>query len=198
MSEGQCAKADKKFGAYLVNFGQYITNRFIHSLPQDTVLGFIYIDQSVPQGERPAPTPTKKSPSRSASRSSLDSAGGADDLEGQLMAFEEKWTILNEWNDGRAQTLREVAGAWKRMEEERSDLEGWMAETEGELKKMERSPTEEVKELTGQVHRIGVRLQTLHFRLSLDWMELHFSPLKKRLCVCLFASDLSLNWEKRT
>ena len=73
------------------------------------------------------------------------------------MAFEEKWTILNEWNDTRMQTLREVMGAWNRMEEERADLEGWMAGTEEELKKMERSPTEEVKELTGQVHRIGVR-----------------------------------------
>ena len=137
--------------------------RSLPPLIQDTVLGFIYIDQSVPQGERPAPTPTKKSPSRSASRSSLDSAGGGGggevDLEGQLMAFEEKWTILNEWNDGRMQTLREVIAAWKRMEEERSDLEGWMAGTEQELKKMERSPTEEVKELTGQVHRIGVRLR---------------------------------------
>ena len=47
----------------------------------------------------------------------------------------------------------------RRMEEERADLEGWMAGTEEELKKMERSPTEEVKELTGQVHRIGVRVQ---------------------------------------
>ena len=123
------------------------------------MLGFIYIDQSVPQGERPAPTPTKKSPSRSASRSSLDSAAGDVDLEGQLMAFEEKWTILNEWNDGRAQTLREVVGGWRRMEGERADLEGWMAATEEELKGMERSPTEEVKELAGQVHRIGVRLE---------------------------------------
>ena len=75
---------------------------------QDTVLGFIYIDASAapqPGDKRPAPTPTKKSPSsRSASRSSLDSAGGSEaDLEGQLMAFEEKWTILNEWNDGRMQ-----------------------------------------------------------------------------------------------
>ena len=75
------------------------------------MLGFIYIDASAapqPGDKRPAPTPTKKSPSsRSASRSSLDSAtgggGGEADLEGQLMAFEEKWTILNEWNDGRMQ-----------------------------------------------------------------------------------------------
>ena len=145
------------------------------------MLGFIYIDQSVPQGERPAPTPTKKSPSRSASRSSLDSAGGGEvDLEGQLMAFEEKWTILNEWNDGRMQTLREVIAAWKRMEEERSDLEGWMAGTEQELKKMERSPTEEVKELTGQVHRIGVRLR---LQSSLPY-ALILSPLE--ICHCLF------------
>ena len=79
------------------------------------------------------------------------------DLEGQLMAFEEKWTILNEWNGGRMQTLREVIAVWTRLEAERADLEGWMAATEEELKKMERSPTEEVKELTGQVHRIGVR-----------------------------------------
>ena len=79
------------------------------------------------------------------------------DLEGQLMAFEEKWTILNEWNGGRVQTLREVVAAWTRLEAERCDLERWMAATEEELKKMERSPTEEVKELTGQVHRIGVR-----------------------------------------
>ena len=54
------------------------------------------------------------------------------------------------------QTMKEVICAWKRMEEERADLEGWMAGTEEELKKMERSPTEEVKELTGQVNRIGV------------------------------------------
>ena len=72
------------------------------------MLGFIYIDASAapqPGDKRPAPTPTKKSPSsRSASRSSLDSTGGSEaDLEGQLMAFEEKWTILNEWNDGRMQ-----------------------------------------------------------------------------------------------
>ena len=52
--------------------------------------------------------------------------------------------------------MKEVICAWKRMEEERADLEGWMAGTEEELKKMERSPTEEVKELTGQVNRIGV------------------------------------------
>ena len=87
--------------AYLVHFT--LPSLILH---QDTVLGFIYIDPSAPQGDRPAPTPTKKSPSsRSASRSSLDSTGGSSeaDLEGQMMAFEEKWTILNEWNDGRMQ-----------------------------------------------------------------------------------------------
>ena len=58
--------------------------------------------------------------------------------------------------------MKEVICAWKRMEEERADLEGWMAGTEEELKKMERSPTEEVKELTGQVNRIGVSMGFLY------------------------------------
>ena len=88
------------------------------------MLGFIYIDASAapqPGDKRPAPTPTKKSPSsRSASRSSLDSAtglGGSSeaDLEGQLMAFEEKWTILNEWNDGRMQVWKSNRRAYRSL-----------------------------------------------------------------------------------
>jgi hypothetical protein len=72
------------------------------------------------------------------------------------MAFEEKWTILYDWNGERMQTLQEVLGQWRKLDAERTELEAWMGNAEEELKSMERSPTEEVKELTGQVQRIGV------------------------------------------
>lgn len=89
--------------------------------------------------------------------SSSSATASEQDLEGQLMAIEERWTILSDWNEERCQTLGEVSRHWRRFEAEREAFMQWLDRAELELRNMERSPTEEVPRLETQADHIQVR-----------------------------------------
>ena len=75
-----------------------------------------------------------------------------DELEGQVMAIEERWFVLCSWLDDRGAALR------RRLEfaQETEALSEWMARAEGTLRGMEHSPTEESSKLLLQAKEIRV------------------------------------------
>eukprot|EP00094_Tigriopus_californicus_P012072 TCALIF_11665-PA protein Name:"Similar to DMD Dystrophin (Gallus gallus)" AED:0.11 eAED:0.12 QI:11/0.44/0.31/0.89/0.88/0.89/19/143/3398 len=105
--------------------------------------------------------PSSSSSSSSLSPSSVAGAGnrqsgnlkgddGSGDLEGQLMALGERWTVLCTWIEERWKFLTKVANTWKKVEKEQDILRAWLSRVEKSLRQMERSPTEDRLELEEQ------------------------------------------------
>ena len=96
--------------------------------------------------------------SKSAAKENASSASTAvHDLEGNVMAIEERWCVLCGWIDQRWKKLDDILADWKQFEADKVTLMEWFDKAEQNLKLMERSPTEETNQLLQQVKDIMVR-----------------------------------------
>lgn len=84
------------------------------------------------------------------------------DLEGYLMAIEERWFVLCSWIENRSDVLNQVLKVWSQFEDDKKSLISWLDVVERGLKKMEQSPTEEKRQLLGQAQQITVSLWISH------------------------------------
>jgi len=79
-----------------------------------------------------------------------------EDLEGHVMAMEERWCVLCDCIDRRRDALKEVLSLWLGVRKEAKELLEWMSCAEATFKKMEQSPTEETAQLMLQLEEITV------------------------------------------
>ena len=128
---------------------------FLVFFQQEIVAGFVIFEPN----EDPATTSDGGDPASSSAQTSGQNHFSEDDqdLEGQIMALDERWIVLCSWNEKRRMKLREVLNLWKSFEEERLRLSRWFDTAEDAFRVMERSPTEETNELLLQATEITVR-----------------------------------------
>ena len=100
------------------------------------------------------------------------------DLEDQLMALGERWSILCTWVEERSQTIEALKEDLRQLEVQRLNLTEWMAGAEHDLKHMEQQPCHSQSE-------IGAQLQKLKVGQNLGTMLLLTFALKK---------EENLNW----
>ena len=132
---------------------QQLNPNFFPTLFQEIVAGFVIFEPN----EEPATT-SSSSVSQSSSNQNHGGTSADDDqdLEGQIMALDERWIVLCTWNEKRKTKLREVIHLWKPFEDERLRLSRWIDTAEEAFRVMERSPTEETNELLVQATEITV------------------------------------------
>ena len=78
------------------------------------------------------------------------------DLEGQLMALGERWTVLCTWVEERAEILRITRDELELLEREKDRLIKWLDLRESALREMDRNPSENHEELGRQGRLIAV------------------------------------------
>lgn len=89
------------------------------------------------------------------SKPDQDGGGGSSsehDLEGHVMAIEERWFVLCRWIEERGRALHRCLEFAK----EKEQLIEWLKNAEQTLRGMEQRPTEETSELLNQVKQIMV------------------------------------------
>lgn len=121
---------------------------FTYSL-QDTVQSisnFIYVETEA---------------NRSNGNEDKASKEGEVDLEGQLMALGERWTVLCTWVEEKAQILRITRDELELLESEKERLTGWLDKREGVLREMDRNPSDSREDLLRQGQLIAVSLFNL-------------------------------------
>ena len=79
------------------------------------------------------------------------------DLEGQLMALGERWTVLCTWVEERAEILRITRDELELLEREKERLTGWLDKRENALRDMDRNPSDNPEDLLRQGQLIAVR-----------------------------------------
>ena len=79
------------------------------------------------------------------------------DLEGQLMALGERWTVLCTWVEERAEILRITRDELELLEREKERLNEWLDDRECVLREMDRNPSDNQDELIRQGQLITVR-----------------------------------------
>ncbi len=81
---------------------------------------------------------------------------GDHDFEGQLMAVEERWTVLCDCIENRRASLERLRGLWNALDATKCELSDFIGCAEKSLRQMERSPTEEKDVLVQQLGEIAV------------------------------------------
>ena len=79
------------------------------------------------------------------------------DLEGQLMALGERWTVLCTWVEERAEILRITRDELELLEREKDRLTGWLDKRENALRDMDRNPSDNPEDLLRQGQLIAVK-----------------------------------------
>lgn len=107
--------------------------------------------------------PNKSIGDASGNRSKSEESGGSgeQDLEGQLMALGERWTVLCTWVEERAEILRITRDELELLEREKERLILWLDQSEGALREMDRHPREHKEELVRQGQLIAVGKEVL-------------------------------------
>ncbi len=125
---------------------------------QDTVhsiSNFIYVETDSTRG-------ANNSPDKGQTQSSpKDSNHSEVDLEGQLMALGERWTVLCTWVEERAEILRITRDELELLQREMEGLTAWLDKRENVLRDMDRHPNDNREDLTRQGQLIAVRLLLL-------------------------------------
>ncbi len=81
---------------------------------------------------------------------------GEQDLEGQLMALGERWSVLCTWVEERAEILRITRDELELLEKEKTRLCSWLDRREEDLRAMDRNPSEDSEQLSRQGQLISV------------------------------------------
>ena len=80
------------------------------------------------------------------------------DLEGQLMALGERWTVLCTWVEERGEILRITRDELGLLESEKKRLNEWLERSESSLREMDRNPSDNRDNLLQQAQTVAVRL----------------------------------------
>ena len=78
------------------------------------------------------------------------------DLEGQLMALGERWTVLCTWVEERAEILRITRDEFELLEREKDRLTVWLDKRGNALREMDRNPSDNPDDLLLQGQLIAV------------------------------------------
>ena len=78
------------------------------------------------------------------------------DLEGQLMALGERWTVLCTWVEERGMRLSCIRDELELLEREKERLTAWLDKREGVLREMDRNPSDCRDDLLRQGQLIAV------------------------------------------
>ena len=78
------------------------------------------------------------------------------DLEGQLMALGERWTVLCTWVEERAEILRITRDELELLEREKDRLTVWLDKRGNALREMDRNPSDNPDDLLLQGQLIAV------------------------------------------
>ena len=122
-------------------------------LLQDTVhsiSNFIYVETETATSGGSSSTNEKKS--EAAKEDAIDDV----DLEGQLMALGERWTVLCTWVEERGMRLSCIRDELELLEREKERLTTWLDKREGVLREMDRKPSDSREDLLRQGQLIAV------------------------------------------
>ena len=131
-----------------------------------SISNFIYVEtdqiaspQSVERRSTDAAAPREDDDSLviSGNKTELEECDQSD-LEGQLMALGERWTVLCTWVEERAEILRITRDELHLLEREKERLSDWLNDRERVLREMDRNPSDNPEELQRQGQIIAVRI----------------------------------------
>ena len=131
-----------------------------------SISNFIYVEtdqiaspQSVERRSTDASAPREDHDSLviSGNKTELEECDQSD-LEGQLMALGERWTVLCTWVEERAEILRITRDELHLLEREKERLSDWLNDRERVLREMDRNPSDNPEELQRQGQIIAVRI----------------------------------------
>ena len=104
---------------------------------------------------------TEKQQQQQHSQSTTNEVKSEIDLEGQLMALGERWTVLCTWVEERAEILRITRDELELLEREKERLIQWLDKRENALRDMDRNPSDNPEDLLRQGQLIAVRKHLL-------------------------------------
>jgi len=119
-----------------------------------SISNFIYVETETATGSRTSSTEDGKS--EVCKDDAFDDGG---DLEGQLMALGERWTVLCTWVEERGMRLSCIRDELELLEREKERLTTWLDRREGVLREMDRTPSDCREDLLRQGQLIAVSQQ---------------------------------------
>ena len=114
------------------------------------ISNFIYVETETATSGGSSTTNDKKS------EAGKDDAFDDGDLEGQLMALGERWTVLCTWVEERGMRLSCIRDELELLEREKERLTTWLDKREGVLRDMDRNPSDCREDLLRQGQLIAV------------------------------------------
>lgn len=110
------------------------------------ISNFIYVETDA----------TRTSGGGASANDSKDGGSTEVDLEGQLMALGERWTVLCTWVEERGEINRIIRDELELLEREKERLTAWLDLREGALREMDRIPSDIRDDLLRQGQLIAV------------------------------------------
>jgi hypothetical protein len=122
-----------------------------------SISNFIYVETETATGSGSGTSSTEDSGKSEVCKDDAFDDGG--DLEGQLMALGERWTVLCTWVEERGMRLSCIRDELELLEREKERLTAWLDRREGVLREMDRTPSDCREDLLRQGQLIAVSQQ---------------------------------------
>ena len=116
-----------------------------------SISNFIYVETTVNNSSSGDDSSSKKD-----FNSGQNNVKSEMDLEGQLMALGERWTVLCTWVEERAEILRITRDELELLEREKDRLTVWLDKRGNALREMDRNPSDNPDDLLLQGQLIAV------------------------------------------
>ena len=117
-----------------------------------SISNFIYVETTVNNSS----SGDDSSSSKKDFNSGQNNVKSEMDLEGQLMALGERWTVLCTWVEERAEILRITRDELELLEREKDRLTQWLDKRGNALREMDRNPSDNPDDLLRQGQLIAV------------------------------------------
>lgn len=117
-----------------------------------SISNFIYVETTVNNSS----SGDDSSSSKKDFNSGQNNVKSEMDLEGQLMALGERWTVLCTWVEERAEILRITRDELELLEREKDRLTVWLDKRGNALREMDRNPSDNPDDLLLQGQLIAV------------------------------------------
>ena len=118
-----------------------------------SISNFIYVETTV---NNSSSGDDSSSSSKKDFNSGQNNVKSEMDLEGQLMALGERWTVLCTWVEERAEILRITRDELELLEREKDRLTVWLDKRGNALREMDRNPSDNPDDLLLQGQLIAV------------------------------------------
>ena len=118
-----------------------------------SISNFIYVETTV---NNSSSGDDSSSSSKKDFKSGQNNVKSEMDLEGQLMALGERWTVLCTWVEERAEILRITRDELELLEREKDRLTVWLDKRGNALREMDRNPSDNPDDLLLQGQLIAV------------------------------------------